>query len=70
MSYSQLLYCSNIMAGSLWDKGFRPGDTVLIMAVNFIEVPIVFLSVWKIGGTVACFTLTLLKGTPFDYVLK
>lgn len=61
MSYSQLLSSIKSMAASFWKKGLRPGDMVLVISANFIELPIIFLGVWKCGGSVASLTLNLLK---------
>lgn len=66
MTYSQLVPSFKSMAGSLWEKGLRPGDKVVIMAANFIEVPITFLSVWKAGASIACLTPNLVQGRFFS----
>jgi acyl-CoA synthetase (AMP-forming)/AMP-acid ligase II len=62
MSYSQLLSNMKIIASSLYKRGFRAGDVVVIIASNRIEVALMLLSVWKAGGVVGCFTLNLSKG--------
>ena len=64
MCYSQLLVNMRNIASSLYKRGFREGDVVVIIASNQIEVALMFLSVWKAGGIVACFTLNLSKGRP------
>ena len=65
MSYSQLLLNMKKIASSLHKRGFRAGDVVVIIAANQIEVALMLLSVWKAGGSVACFTLNLSKGLFF-----
>jgi len=62
MSYTHLLSNMKKVASSLYKRGLRVGDVVVIIASNQIEFALMLLSVWKAGGVVACFTLNLSKG--------
>jgi len=59
MKYSEIAPATKSIASALWKKGFRRSDRVMIMAANFIAVPLTFLGTWKTGGGCACLTLNL-----------
>lgn len=59
MSYSDLLKSARKVCSALNRRGFQQGDSVSIMAANFIEIVLVSVSVWKLGGSVSCLTLNL-----------
>ena len=59
MKYSELLDGMRRIASALCKKGFQVNDSVLFMASNHIELPLVFFGVWKAGGNAACLTLNL-----------
>ena len=64
MTYTEMT--SNVMkvASALNKRGLKAGDSVLLMAPNFIEVPVVLFASWKAGGNCACLTLNLFAGRP------
>jgi len=59
MKYSEIIPTVKSMASALCKKGFQANDVVLIMASNYIEVPLMFYAAWKAGGSAACLTLNL-----------
>ena len=63
MKYSEIIPTVKSMASALCKKGFQANDVVLIMASNYIEVPLMFYAAWKAGGSAACLTLNLPAST-------
>jgi len=51
-----------IAASVLRRRGLRAGDSVLFVASNHLDVPLIFFAVWKAGGSCACLTLNLGAG--------
>ena len=62
MTYSQLGENVDRVAAALVRKGLKPGDTVIIMAANHIELAVFFFGTWAAGGVSGCLTLSLLPG--------
>ena len=65
MTYSEMVKGVTSIASALRKRGLRVGDSVLLMAPNFIEVALTFLGTWKAGGACACLTLNLFAGISF-----
>jgi len=59
MKYSEISPAVKSLSSALCKRGFQANDVVLIMASNFIEVPLMFYAVWKAGGGAVCLTLNL-----------
>ena len=66
MTYTEMVDGVTSMASALRKRGLQVGDTVLLMAPNFVEVALTFLGVWKAGGACACLTLNLFAGKIFN----
>ena len=62
MTYSEMLAKLTSVASALKKRGLQVGDSVLLMAPNFIELPVAMLGVLKAGGCTACLTLNLFAG--------
>ena len=65
MKYSEISPAVKSLSSALCKRGFQANDVVLIMASNFIEVPLMFYAVWKAGGGAVCLTLNLPPSTSF-----
>ena len=69
MRYSEIIPTVKSIASALCKRGFQPNDVVLIMASNFVQVPLMFYAAWKAGGSAACLTLNLPASMDFYYSL-
>ena len=70
MTYSELTKGIRSVASALYKRGFRAYDSVLFMASNHIEFPLIFFGVWKAGGNAACLTLNWFPGSRILSVIN
>jgi acyl-coenzyme A synthetase/AMP-(fatty) acid ligase len=62
IKYSQIKSLVDRLSTALHHKGFRRGSSVILMASNFVELPLFTLAVWSLGGCLAALTLNLPPG--------
>lgn len=62
MTYGQLIKAVNRVESALWNRGFRPSDTVLFAVSNHLEVAITYLAVWALEGCCASLGLDSFPG--------
>lgn len=63
MSYSQLKNAMRSVASGLRKRGLEMGDNVMIIGLNFIQIPLMTLGTWRAGGSQACLSVNVPSGT-------
>lgn len=72
MNYSQMVSSMRSIASGLRKRGFQTGDNVVVIGLNFIEIPLMSMGAWRAGGSQACLSVNLPAGKqinqcfPFD----
>ena len=62
MKYSEMATGITKVASALRKRGLKTGDFALVMASNFVELPVAMLGIMKAGGSCASLTLNLFVG--------